>query len=289
MSVARPIFKRVKLMLTRRVRGRTLLLRPSKRTDQIVGYVVAVMSKRWNIKVHALIVLGNHYHATCEDPDGAIVDFQRDTHHFITKGINAHHGEFEAMWASQPTSRVACEEPDDMINKIAYAMANPVEAGLVRYGSRWPGLRRAWPSKPRTFKRPPKYFRGPDQGGGWPDEATLEFERPSGYEALSDDELAGVIRTAIDDREQTFRDERDAAGKRFLGRRNVLAQSRHSQPRTREPRFGISPTVACRNKWLRIERLKANKLWRADYRTALARWRAGDRNVEFPHGTYRMR
>jgi hypothetical protein len=98
-----------------------------------------------------------------------------------------------------------------------------------------------------------------------------------------------VIQSAIEEREQTFRDERDAAGKPFLGRRNVLAQPRHSQPRSREPRFGISPTVACRNKWLRIERLKANKQWRVDYGAALARWRAGDREVEFPAGTYKMR
>jgi hypothetical protein len=203
--------------------------------------------------------------------------------------LNAHHGEFEAMWASEPTSRVECEESDDMVNKIAYTMANPVEAGLVRNGSSWPGLRRAWPSQPRTFKRPRKYFRGVDQGGSWPDEATLEFERPSGYEDYSDEKLAGLIKDEIEAREQKFRDQRDAAGKRFLGRSKVLAQSRHSQPRTREPRFGISPTVACRNKWLRIDRLKANKQWRADYRNALARWRAGDRTVEFPAGTYRMR
>ena len=61
MSVARPVFAGVSLMLTRRVRGRTLLLRPSDRTNQIVRYVVAVMAARWNVAVHAICVLGNHH------------------------------------------------------------------------------------------------------------------------------------------------------------------------------------------------------------------------------------
>ena len=130
-------------MLTRRVRGRVLLLRPGKRTNQIVGYVVAVMEKRWNLKVHAIDVMGNHWHLVLTDPDGNVVEFQRDCHQFIARALNAHHGDFESMWASEPTSRVECEEPSDVIGKIAYTMANPVEAGLVRYGSSWPGLRRA--------------------------------------------------------------------------------------------------------------------------------------------------
>ena len=102
-------------MLQRRIRGRLFLLRPCKRTKQIVGYVVAVMEKRWSIEVHAIIVLGNHWHLCLTDPDGNIVEFQRDCHHFMASALNTHHGEFESVWASaEPTSRVECEEPDDL-------------------------------------------------------------------------------------------------------------------------------------------------------------------------------
>ena len=289
MSLARPIFKRVSLMLTRRVRGRVFLLRPSRRTNQIVGYVVAVMQKRWNIKVHAIDVMSNHWHLCLTDADRNVVDFQRDCHQFIARALNAHCGEFESVWASAQSSRVECEEPDDLIEKIAYTMANPVKAGLVRYGKSWPGLRRAWPSKPLVIRRPTKFFRGPDQGGSWPDEAVLELSRPPGYEELSDDELAAVITTAIDEHEERYRSKYDAEKRPFLGRRNVLRQSRHDRPRTREPRFAISPKVACRDKWRRIERLQANKRWLREYQTTLKRWRAGDREVVFPAGTYQMR
>lgn len=289
MSVARPVFKRVRLMLTRRVRGRLLLLRPSKRTNQIVRYVVAVMQKRWNIEVHALIAMGNHWHVVLHDPDGSVVEFQRDCHHFIASAVNAHHGEFENLWSVEQTSRVECEEPVDVISKIAYAMANPVEARLVRHGSSWPGVRHAWPRKPIVVEKPPRFFRGQAEGGRWPDVAVLEFTRPQGYDELSDDEHADLIRSAIEEREESFRRKYDAEGRAFLGRRNVLRQSRHTAPRSRETRFGISPKVACRDKWRRIERLRANKRWLEGYRNAFARWARGDRNVVFPAGTYKMR
>ncbi len=289
MSVARPIFQRVSLMLTRRARGRTFLLRPSKRTNQIVAYVVAVIAARRNIELHALVVMSNHWHVCLTDPDGTIVDFQRDCHQFIARGLNAHHGEFESLWSSGSPSRVECDGADDLVARIAYTMANPVEAALVRHGASWPGLRRAWPSKPRAIKRPPRFFRGPEKGGGWPEKAVLALVRPPGYEGLSDDELAGVIHAAIDQREQRFRTEYDAEGRPFLGRRRVLEQSRHACPHNREPRFRLSPRLACRNKWRRIERLQANKRWLGGYRRALAAWSAGNRDVVFPAGTYQMR
>ena len=276
-------------MITRRVRGRTFLLRPCKRTDQIVRYVVAVMARRWSIQLHALIVMSNHWHPCLTDPDGNVVQFQRDCHSFIARALNAAHGEFENIWSSEPTSRVECVKPDDLVHKIAYAMANPVEAGLVRYGKSWPGVRHAWPCKQRVIRKPPGFFRGNDDGGQWPDEVVLEFSRPPGYDDLCDDELGAAINAAIDEREQRFRREYDEVGRTFLGRKAVLAQRRHGRPTSREPRFAMSPKVACRNKWQRIERLAANKRWLADYTDVCRRWMSGDRAVVFPAGTYKMR
>ncbi len=100
---------------------------------------------------------------------------------------------------------------------------------------------------------------------------------------------ASCSKSAIEEREAAFRAEHDAKGEPFLGRRGVLEQSRHDRPQTRAPRFGNSPRVACRNRWRRIERLRSNGQWHADYREALAGWCAGARDVVFPVGTYKMR
>ena len=176
-----------------------------------------------------------------------------------------------------------------MIAKIAYAMANPVEARLVAHGKNWPGVRRAWPAKPQVVQRPEKFFRSEEDGGTWPETAVLEFSRPPDYEGKSDEELAEMIQTAIERREKHFRQKARREGKSFLGRRRVLEQSRHTRPKKREPRFKISPCVACRNKWRRIECLQRNRAWSGEYAQALGAWRSGNRDVEFPHGTYKMR
>lgn len=288
--MARPVFENTSLMLTRRCRGQTFLLSPREETDQIIRYVVAVMAQRWNIDLHALMVMSNHWHPCLTDNDAKIVDFQRDCHNFIARALNVTYGDSENMWAgSQQSSRVECTDGKALLKQIAYAMANPVEACLVRYGHSWPGVRHAWPCKPLVIKRPPRFFRSMEDGGTWPDEVVLELKRPPGFEELSDEELAKVIKAAIFEREEKFRRQYDAEGRRFLGRRAIRRQSRYSSPRTRASRSGISPKVSSGDRWRRQERLNANKRWLAAYREALPRWRAGDRDVVFPAGTYKMR
>jgi hypothetical protein len=41
------------------------------------------------MRVHAVCVMGNHYHIVQSDPDGNAVNVQRDCNHFIAKGLNA--------------------------------------------------------------------------------------------------------------------------------------------------------------------------------------------------------
>jgi hypothetical protein len=233
--------------------------------------------------------MSNHWHVCLTDPDGRICEFTRDCHAFIARAINAAHGDFESMWSSEQTSHVACVEPSDLVAKIAYAMANPVEAGLVAHGKNWPGVRVCWPAKPRMVTRPKGFFRDEENGGQWPAAACLEMSRPCGYEELSDDELAAMVGGVIAEREERCRREMRRAGRRFLGRRGVLVQSRRARPATREQRFEMSPRVACRSKWRRIERLRSDRAWRDAYARALRRWMDGVREVLFPHGTYKMR
>lgn len=288
-SVARPVHKNTQLMLTRRIHGREFRLRPCKKVNAIIRYVLAVVAERTGVRLHAVVAMSNHWHVCLSDPEGRVCEFTRDCHSFIARTVNAAHGEFESIWSSEQTSHVACVAPGDLLAKIAYAMANPVEANLVAHGKNWPGVRVAWPAEPRVVRQPKGFFRDAENGGTWPATAVLEMSRPSGFDELSDEQLAAVIEGAIGEREQRFRQQAQAEGRRFLGRRGVLEQSRYARPGTREARFEISPRVACRNKWRRIERLRQERAWRDAYAAALQRWRAGDRGVLFPCGTYKMR
>ena len=61
-----------------------------------------------------------------------------------------------------------------------------------------------------------------------------------------------------------------------------------SSPATRAPRFGIRPNVAGRSKWARIEALQTLKTFLTRYAQARLAWLAGNRDTEFPPGTYLM-
>jgi hypothetical protein len=274
-------------MVTRRTHRRELLLKPGPLTNQLIEYLLAVFVIERELLLHAITVISNRYHQVATDPKGAIVDFIRDFHSFIARNLNAKFGEFESIWSRTQTSLVSLEDDEAMIDKIAYTLSNPVSSFLVREAVKWPGVRRAWPAPAKVIKRPPLGIFADDER--WPAEVTLEMTRPPCFDELDDEALAELIELRCQQEEQEARDEANRLGIRFLGRRAVRKQQRRSHPKSREPRFGISPRVACRDKWRRIERLQANKAWKAEYNDCRDRWRAGDRDVVFPYGTYLYR
>ena len=68
-------------------------------------------------------------------------------------------------------------------------------------------------------------------------------------------------------------------GVRVVGRRALLRQSPFATPRRGEPRRGLRPRLACRNKRLRAERLRRSAEFQRRYRKAYAEYRAGNRDV----------
>jgi hypothetical protein len=75
----------------------------------------------------------------------------------------------------------------------------------------------------------------------------------------------------------------------FMGVARVLAQSFFARPAPGEPRRVLSPRVACRNKWKRVEALQRLRWFEQAYREALDAWRRRQRDVLFPLGTWQMR
>ena len=165
-------------LITRRCTQRQFLLRPSKLINQIMRYCVAVASERYGIRVHALCVLSNHYHLVASDPAGTLPRFLQWVHEYVAKCVNASIGRWENLWSSEATSVVRLEAGEDVVDKMVYCLVNPVSAGLVAHGEKWPGVR----SSPLDLlgasyevERPPVFFR---EDGPMPARATLRFSRP---------------------------------------------------------------------------------------------------------------
>ncbi len=287
MTAPRQVLQGTTYLITRRCLHRQFLLRPSRLTNAIFLYVLALAAKRYAVRVHAYCVLSNHFHLVVTDTAAQLPAFEQYLDGLVARAVNASLGRWESFWAPGSYSAVALESSADVVRKIAYALVNPVAAGLVRAGREWPGL---W-SAPEAIggpaivaNRPEKFFRA---RGYLPDTIELELSVPEGFDSAEGfrAELEPAIASVED---QAIRDHaRRRVG--FLGAARVLAQRPWARPASGAPRRQLNPRVASRDKWKRIEALCRLGEFVAAYRDALRRFCAGCRDACFPRGTYLLR
>lgn len=290
MSLPRQVLPGSRYLVTRRCTQRQFWLKPSALTNQIFAYCLALAAEASGVLIHAVCVLSNHYHAVVSDPHGRLPDFLHWLHLYVAKSINASYGRWENLWASEAPSAVLLEDDEDVLDKIAYCLANPVLAGLVAEGQQWPGLRSqptdAGGNSAARVDRPRVFFR---PNGPLPEHATLRFSRPAIYPQLDDGQLAALVQRTVEQREARARAEFAGNGRRVLGVRALRRQRPSDRPMTIEPRRVLNPRFAAKNRWLRIEAARRLKHFLDAYRAAYERFKQGLRHVLFPAGTYALR
>lgn len=287
MTAPRQVLPGTVYLVTRRCAQRQLLLRPSRSTNDIFLYVLAVAVRRYGMKLHAYCVLSNHFHLVLTDPLAQLPAFEQYLDSLVARAVNASLGRWEAFWAPSSYSAVALTSPEDVVDKVAYVLANPVAAALVRRGRDWPGL---WSDperiggEPVVARRPEAFFSAK---GSMPETAELALSAPGGFESMS--AFRDRVLAAVEGAEQRAVSAVMQAGGRFLGALEVLAQETLRRARTPEPRRQLNPRVAARDKWKRLETLARLVDFLQRYRAAWRARRAGDLTAIFPPGTYLMR
>lgn len=286
MSPPREILPGTTYLVTRRCSQRQFLLRPSPTTSQVFLFLLAVAAHRYGIDVHAFCVLSNHYHLVVTDPHARLPAFQQLLDALLARALNAISGRTETFWAPDSYSAVKLTTPADVLDKIAYVLANPVAAGLVGTGSAWPG---PWSGPDRIggdaleARRPGAFF---DPAGTLPAVVSLRLTVPCGFS--SPERFRSDLASAVAEREDRARSLWHARGG-FLGVNRVLAQKPTQHPSRLERRSELNPRVAARDKWKRIEALGRLLEFLRAYRSAWNDRQAGKPGVVFPAGTYLMR
>jgi putative transposase len=157
---------------------------------------------------------------------------------------------------------------------------------LVEKVRHWPGVDSFTAIERRTplvASKPTRFFR--QENEQLPDVVTLELVRPPGWEKMDHADWVALLRQRVTAVEAQAAAERAAKGTRIVGRRAVRKQRWWDRPSTREPRRELSPRLACRDKWRRIEAIRRNRAFIDAYRAARALFVAGVR-VCFPAGTF---
>ncbi len=283
---ARAVVPGRRYKITRRCFGRHLYMTPDRpEVREIIGFTLGLCLERYGLRLHAACFMGNHYHIDVTDPHGNYPAFKCMLNSLLAKALNALRGRFDSFWSGDGPCDVELVDDDDVVDRMAYTLANPVTAGLVKAAERWPGFTTAGVTlgTEMSFRRPNVYFdaSNPDV----PSKVCFKVERPAVRPDLDDAQFDQLLRDKVKERERKARKELKAEGRRPKGEEKVSKQRWNALPETYEPRFTLTPTVAGRSKWARISALQRNRAWEAEYAAARAAQRRGEPAV-FPYGTY---
>jgi len=273
-------------LLTRRCTQRQFLMRPDAEMNNAYLYCLIEAAEMFNIKILLSQMMSNHHHTEFYDPDGNAIDFYQRFHTHLARCMNVLRGRWENAWSSAAPSLVELADLDTVIDKLVYTATNPVKDDLVDKMHHWPGPRTVnafFKRKPIRAERPRFLFR---QDGPLPEVVEMTFEIPK--ELGDHDAIVERVRAQCAAVEKDCARARAATHRQVLGRRRIKHQSWESNPTTAAPHRRLSPRVAAREKWTRIEILQRNREFLIEYRSARLEWLAGV-TVVFPAGTYWLR
>jgi len=286
MSFPRQVLPGVTYMITRRCTQRQFLMRPDAETNNAFIYCLADAAETFGIDLLFTIANSNHHHTGIHDRLGNFPLFIERFHKLFAKCQNRLRGRSENFWSNEQTSVVCLADKNAVLDKMTYALTNPVKHGMVAKAEEWPGVsafEAIIHGQPLTAERPRHFFR---EDGSMPEKRTLKFVQPEAFGDLSAREFAELVRENVQRVEAAAAEDRRLRGVGVLGREAVLRQDWRGFPATAECTGNLNPTVAARNRPSRADALERNRQFRNDYILAREAFLRGDRDVIFPAGTW---
>ena len=280
--------------LSRRTTRRYFLLNPDqgRKLEQCYWYCLGFAAQRFGVVVHAGCLMSTHSHEVVTDVRGVLPRFLQEFHRLLALTTKALRGWPGEVFDKRSTGQHALLTPSATIEALAYLIANPVEAGAVRYAKDWPGahtLPRDVGARVVKAARPEYYFDADNTA--WPDVVQLRLEMPTTLELDYGTEQARQrIAQRVKARENRAWQESKRTGIAFLGAHRVLRQLHTKRARSYEAFRTLNPRFAAAGrKGAAVEAVRRLRAFNAQYDRALAAWSAGKRTVRFPLGTWWMR
>jgi len=269
-----------------------LFLRPSERTNEVLGGVLARAARLNGVEVMAFVFASNHVHLLVRAPRSNISQFMQHLLTNISKKVGALVGWSGAFWERRYSAEPVLDE-EALLGRIRYILSHGVKEGLVATCREWPGLSSLsmmLDGKPRRFRWFQWSDRWRERKHGKPcarfDEKCSSTEQlvlsPVPHPAFRD---AGSLRQLLERLIQGVQDHAAALHKRFRGRDWVLAQ----RPQHRPERPARSPRPLCHTSSTRLldEFREKVRAFKDVFHAASRRWRSGDFTARFPIGANR--
>jgi putative transposase len=277
--------------ICRRIEGRRFLLRPDSALTSLFIWVLAVSAKQFGVLVHVAVCMSTHFHLVVTVPNENVSDFMHRLDLRLAKALGVLRKYVRGvMWEPGGLSIVELKTTQAVVEQIAYAIVNPVKAGLVFDAADWPGVTAKASEIGRrvlSAARPAFYFN-PKK---WIAEASIALTMPACLLALGVETATAMLQAEVERQQAAAQAYVKAQGWNVGGRIAAQNVSPYRAATSWRELGKLVPHIAAGRGQTeaRIAALTELMQFRADHREAKARWRAGERDVVFPAGTYWMR
>jgi len=277
---------RIYFVTVRCFQGR-LLLRPSKRTNEVLGGVLARAARFYGVEVFAFVFASNHVHLLVRAPNGNLSKFMQFLLGNVARKVGWMTGWRGSFWERRFAAHPVLDD-GALLERLHYILAHGVKEGLVRRCRSWPGLsclRMLLRDRRRSF---PWYCwtrrwgaRTRSEGSErfherWADQEHLSLAVLPAWTDLSRSRRARLILGMVAAIEHQWQRVYD----RVLGKKRLLAQ--HPQHRPVRPERSPGPRCHCSRSHDRLQYLELYGSYTERFSSASEKWRAGDLSAEFP-------
>jgi putative transposase len=277
---------------TRTVHGR-YLLRPSPEVNDLVLGILGRGQSMFSVRIHALVVLSNHWHALLTVDDAAqLAAFMAFVNGNIAREIGRIHDWRQRFWARRYRAIVVADEAAE-VGRLRYILQNGCQEGLVDRPVDWPGisgvraltadkeLRGTWHDRTAEFNARRRRERvAPGQFGT---EYQVHLSPLPCWRALSPAQHRAACAEIVTQIETETREERTKSGRMCVGAERILAQHPHDRPLASDTSPAPFVHASCRR--IRIAFRRAYAAFVDAYRAAAAHLRNGEA-AAFPVGAF---
>lgn len=292
-------------LLTSRTRNSELWFVNNRALHERIVAQVAKLQERYNAKLYAFVIQGNHYHLLasfpwCKKPKKKRSDFMRDLNSGIQKILKYTTDYYPGgtLWERRFADQVVPLN-GDIEDRMFYCALQAVQAGLCPKISDYPGYN-SFSDAAAGIQR--KYqvvdWTAYHDKLRWDKDAkvqdftktyTLTYERIPGYELLSKKEYQELMLRNLEERRQRILEKRKAEGKEgFPSPESIRSIKPGTRPQTtkKSTRYSFRPLVLTACKETKKAYLAFYFSVRDAYKEASEKYRNGDRSVAFPEGTF---
>jgi hypothetical protein len=263
----------------------------------ILGYA-ARHSTRYEAKIYALAIEGNHIQNVSVFPKANRSHFMRDFNSSVARAVPRYQPDYPGgpLWARRYSAEHLPGD-DDIEDRFFYTVLQPVNDGLVDDIRDYPeyncfedaihGRARQYPVVKWKEYNDVRRWNPSVPIENFTELCTLKYDRLPGYEDLSQAQYVSMMRRKLKERTAEVLKTRD--GKPSLGAarlKEIKPGARPKNTKTSGPK-DHRPRILSKNP----ERRSLGEAWYFSiyfkYRECSKRYRSGETDVEFPNGTYK--